>query len=87
MAYLNAHRSQAVKDTSSSKDKLIDLFNRIERFFGRLEIYTSITPTTAMTAIIIDIMAEVLTILGIATKEAKRGQLSELASSRFIIFD
>ena len=69
MAYLNAHRSQAVKDTSSSKDKLIDLFNRIERFFGRLEIYTSITPTTAMTAIIVDIMAEVLTILAIATKE------------------
>ena len=85
MAYLNAHRSQAVKDTSSSKDKLIDLFNRIERFFGRLEIYTSITPTTAMTAIIIDIMAEVLTILAIATKEVKRGGLSELMSDIFII--
>ena len=85
MACLNAHRSQAVKDTSSSKDKLIDLFNRIERFFGRLEIYTSITPTTAMTAIIIDIMAEVLTILAIATKEVKRGGLSELMSDIFII--
>ncbi|KAH9988601.1 hypothetical protein BJV77DRAFT_731662 [Russula vinacea] len=67
----------AVKDTSSSKDKLIDLFNRIERFFGRLEIYTSITPTTAMTAIIVDIMAEVLTILAIATKEVKRGGLKK----------
>ena len=85
MAYLNAHRSQAVKDTSSSKDKLIDLFNRIERFFGRLEIYTSITPTTAMTDIIIDIMAEVLTILAIATKEVKRGRLSELMSDIFTI--
>jgi hypothetical protein len=40
-----------------------------------------------MTNIIIEIMVEVLTILAIATKEAKRGQLSELASSRFIIFD
>ena len=87
MAYLNAHRSQAVKDTSSSKDKLIDLFNRIERFFGRLEIYTSITPTTAMTDIIIDIMVEVLTVLGIATKEVKRGGLSELMSDRFAILD
>ena len=87
MAYLNAHRSQAVKDTSSSKDKLIDLFNCIERFFGRLEIYTSITPTTAMTAIIVDIMAEVLTILAIATKEVKRGGLSELMSDIFTILD
>ena len=87
MAYLNAHRPQAVKDTSSSKDKLIDLFNCIERFFGRLEIYTSITPTTAMTDIIIDIMVEVLTVLGIATKEVKRGGLSELMSDRFAILD
>jgi hypothetical protein len=68
---------QAAKDTGSSKDKLIDLFNRIERFFGRLEIYTNITPTTAMTDIIVEIMVEVLTILGIATKEVKRGGFSE----------
>ena len=87
LSYSNADGFQAVKDTSSSKDKLIDLFNRIERFFGRLEIYTSITPTTAMTAIIIDIMAEVLTILGIATKEVKRGGLSELMSDIFTILD
>jgi hypothetical protein len=66
------------KDASSSKDKLLELFNRIERFFGRLEIYTSITPTTAMKDVIIEIMVEVLTILGIATKEVKRGRLSEL---------
>ncbi|KAH9988610.1 hypothetical protein BJV77DRAFT_732029 [Russula vinacea] len=65
----------AAKDVGSSKDKLVELFNRIEHFFCRLEIYTGITPTTAMTAIIIDIMAEVLTILGIVTKEVKRGGL------------
>ena len=86
-AYFDANGSQAAKDTSSSKDKLIDVFNRIERFFGRLEIYTSITPTTAMTAMIIDIMVEVLTILGIATKEVKRGGLSELISHRSTILD
>ena len=33
-----------------------------------------------MTDIIVEIMVEVLTILGIATKEVKRGQLSELIS-------
>jgi hypothetical protein len=79
--------SQAAKDANSSKDKLVDLFNRIERFFGRLEIYTGITPTAAMRAIIVDIMVEVLTILAIATKEVKRGGLSGLMSHRFAILD
>ena len=40
----------------------------------------------AMTDIVIEIMVEVLSILGIATKEVKRGRLSELMSRRFIIF-
>jgi hypothetical protein len=40
-----------------------------------------------MTAIIVDIMVEVLAILGIATKEVERGGLSELMSHRFIILD
>jgi hypothetical protein len=84
--YFDTHDSQVAKDASSIKDKLIDLFNRIERFFGRLEIYTSITPTTAMKDIIIEIMVEVLTILAIATKEVKRGRFSELLDI-FIILD
>jgi hypothetical protein len=82
-AYFNAHLCQAAKDTSSSKDRLTDVFNRIERFFGRLEIYTSITPTMAMKDIIIEIMVEVLTILAITTKEVQRGRLSESMSDRF----
>ncbi|KAI0264553.1 hypothetical protein BGY98DRAFT_1192114 [Russula aff. rugulosa BPL654] len=65
----------AAKDARASRDKLIDLFNCIERFFQRIEIYTGITPTMAMTNIIVDIMVEVLTILAIATKEVKRGRL------------
>ena len=36
-----------------------------------------------MTDMIVEIMAEVLTILGIATKEVKRGPLSELISRVF----
>ena len=74
----NTHGAQAAKDAGSSKDKLVELFIRIERFFGRLEIYTSLTPTTAMNDITIEIMVAVLTILGIATKGVKRGGLSEL---------
>jgi hypothetical protein len=41
-----------------------------------------------MTDIIVEIMVEVLTILAIATKEAKHGRrLSELISSKFTIVD
>ena len=86
-ACFDSHDSQAAKDASASHDKLVEHFNRIEHFFRRLEIYTGITPTTAMTEIVIEIMVEVLTILGIATKEVKRGRFSELVSRRFTILD
>ncbi|KAH9986294.1 hypothetical protein BJV77DRAFT_1152577 [Russula vinacea] len=66
--------SQAAKDAGGSQDNLIDLFNRIECFFGRLEIYTEIPPTAAMRDIIVRIMVEVLTILAIATNNVKRGR-------------
>ncbi len=46
-------------------------------FFKRLETYTEVTPTAAMTDIITEIMVEVLTIFGIATKELRRGSASE----------
>ncbi|KAN0118744.1 hypothetical protein V8E52_004855 [Russula decolorans] len=78
----------AAKDASTSQEKIIDIFNRIEHFFRRLEIYTALTPTAAMTDMIVEIMVEVLTILAIATKEAKRGllkkYLKKLAGNRDI---
>jgi hypothetical protein len=40
-----------------------------------------------MTNIIVDIMVEVLTILGIATKEVKRGRFSESMLCRFTILE
>ena len=46
-------------------------------FFKRLETYTELTPTAAMTDIITEIMVEVLTIFGIATKELRLGPASE----------
>jgi hypothetical protein len=63
------------------------VFNRIEHFFRRLEIYTALTPTAAMTDMIVEIMVEVLTILAIVTKEVKRGPLSELISRVFTLLD
>ncbi|KAH9046656.1 hypothetical protein EDB84DRAFT_1674038 [Lactarius hengduanensis] len=63
----------AAKDVAASKDTLAELFERIGFFFNRLETYTEVTPTGAMTNIITKIMVEVLTIFGIATKELRRG--------------
>ncbi|KAH9969700.1 hypothetical protein BC827DRAFT_1380657 [Russula dissimulans] len=63
---------QAAKDVDASDDVLVDLFGRIENFFQRLESYTEVRSTGAMMDIIVNIMIEVLTILGIATKEIKQ---------------
>ena len=59
-----------------SKDILAELFERIGYFFSRLETYTNVSPTPAMTDIIAQILVEVLKIFGIATKEIKRGLTS-----------
>ena len=60
---------------------LIDIFVRIESFFKRLELYTEVQPTAAMTDVIVKILIEVLSILAIATKEIKQGRSSESNSS------
>ena len=60
-----------------SKDVLAELFERIGYFFTRLENYTRVTPTPAMSEIITEIMVEILRIFGIATKELRRGSTSE----------
>ena len=70
---------QAAKAVSEAQDALIDIFERIENFFKRLETYTEVRPSAAMTDIIVKIMVEVLNILGIATKEIKQGRISELS--------
>jgi len=68
---------QAAKDVGTSRDTLTDLFERIETLFKRLENYTEVPLTYAMTDTIVKIMVEVLGILAIATKEIKQGSASE----------
>jgi hypothetical protein len=63
-------------DVRASQDNLIDVLERMENFFQRLEIYTRVQPPRVMTDIIVKIMVEVLSILGIATKEMKQGRIS-----------
>ena len=80
MGHRNVKVSQAAKDVRASHDTLVDIFERIETFFRRLEIYTEVPPTTGMLDMIIQIMAEVISILGIAMKETKRGRISKYYS-------
>jgi hypothetical protein len=66
-----------VKDVDASYDALLDLFESIGNFVQRLEIYTEIPLTTAMTNMVTKIIVELLSTLALATKEIKRGRLSE----------
>jgi hypothetical protein len=77
VGYYNIYGSQAAKDVRASHETLLDIFGRVEMFFRRLEMYTEVPLTTEMTEVIIEIMAEVLSIVGIATKEIKQGRASE----------
>ena len=54
----------------------MDLFGRLEYFFLRLEKYIEVRPTAAMKNVLVKIMAEVLTILGMVTKEVGQGRTS-----------
>ena len=82
MGHRNTYISQTAKDLQASQDTLVDIFERLEMFFRRLELYTEVQPTTEMVDIIIQIMVEVLCILGIATKEIKQGRISEYSTYR-----
>ncbi len=55
----------------------------MENFFKRLESYTEVRPTTAMTDIIMKIMIEVLSVLAIATKEIEQRRTSEFIPREF----
>jgi hypothetical protein len=48
----------------------------MEYFFKRLEAYIKVRPTAAMIDIIVEIMVQVISILGIVTKEIQQGQTS-----------
>ena len=66
-----------MKDIIASRDAIVDIFERIESFFRRLETYTKVPTTEAMRDIIVKIMVEVLGIFAIVTREIKQGRASE----------
>lgn len=53
------------------------MFERLEAFFQRLNIYTEVAPNQGMVDTIAVILVEVLNLIGIATKEIKQGRTSK----------
>jgi hypothetical protein len=70
---------QTTNDIRADQDALfkIDIFNRIEMFFRRLDIYTEVAPIQELLDVIMAIMIGVLNVLAIATEEIKQGRMSE----------
>jgi hypothetical protein len=68
---------QAVEEVGASYDALVDLLESMECFLSRLDIYTKISPTAAMTELIVKIMAELLSTLALVTKQVRQKRTSE----------
>jgi hypothetical protein len=83
VGHFNAYTHQAAKDARASQDILIDIVERVEMFIRRLEIYIEVRPTPEMMDTIIQIMVEVLSILGIATKEINQGRISKYLPCKY----
>jgi hypothetical protein len=67
----------------ASQDVLIDLFERIESFFKRLESYTEVKPSEEMMDMMVKIVVEVLSVLAIVTVEIKQKRRSQFITSDF----
>ena len=73
----NLRMLQAANGVSSSYDALVDLFECLGNFLKRIRIYSDIPLTPSMTEISVKIMAELLSVLALATKQIKQGRFSK----------
>ena len=71
------------KSVKESYDALAEVFECIEGFVRRLMIYTEIEePIPAMTEVVVNIMAELISVLSLATEQMNQGKLSKSLLSR-----
>ena len=69
---------QAAIGITPSYDALLDLFECVANFLNRINVYTERIPLSpAMSDILVKIMAQVLAVLALATKQIKQGRLSK----------
>ena len=66
-----------VKGVIDNYDALVDLLESIGHILHRLDIYTKIPSTVAMTEMVVKILADLLSSLALVTKQIKQGKASE----------
>jgi hypothetical protein len=66
-----------VRDVIASYEMLVHLFERIQFFLQRLNHYTSVPLTPEMTELLAKIMAQILSILALSTREMKERRISQ----------
>jgi hypothetical protein len=69
---------QTAIGVSANYDAIVDLFECVGNFLGRLGIYAELPMSPPMNELIIKIMVEVLSVLSLATKQIKLGRFSKL---------
>jgi hypothetical protein len=67
-----------VKDVIASYETLINLFERTQFFLQRLNQYVSTPLTPEMTELLAKILAQVLSVLALSTKEIEERRISML---------
>jgi hypothetical protein len=82
--HFNVKVSQAFQGVISDLDSAIELLESIESFLNRLDIYTKVPSTPAMSGIIVKIMVELLSTLALATNQIRQGQPSELVFANLL---
>jgi hypothetical protein len=77
-----------VKGSVDSEDALVNLFESIEQFLNRLDIYINleIPPTVAMVEMVVNILVELLSTLALATKQLQQGRSSESGFNEVLYF-
>jgi hypothetical protein len=78
---------QVTKDVAAGNDVLVDLFKRIQEFLTRLNVYSRIPLTNELISMLGQVMAEVLSILALSTKEMQQNRISELISCGCRLFE
>ena len=62
----------------ASHDALVELLEPMKDFFERLGVYTQIPLTSEMAEVLVKIVAEIFSILSVATREVNRKRASKL---------
>ncbi len=71
----------------ADQDTLSEMFERIEAFFRRLDIYTEVAPNQGMADTNTAILVETLNFIGIATKNIKQGRTSKRFLHKYVRTD